>query len=190
MYDTEMLLADLAALDPIDAYRASVALHWRIRDIGATKGAEVLQSILPNVAEFAVDVDHEYDDNGGTYRVFNSASLSLLDGRTLELPDESRIAEGSWVDGCCCPHLDDAAESRVDARMEADPTLDRSDAMLIELGADFGLDLDAMHLLVDVASFLAREGDEGGISFRPCIPLATDAPAGLTTATNEEAATV
>jgi hypothetical protein len=135
-------------------------------------------------------LDHEYDDAGGTYRVFNGVSLSLLDGRALQLPDESNIDNHNWVEGCCSSHLDEAAESRVEARIEADPTLDRADAMLMEIGAEFDLDLDAIHLLVDVTSFLARQGDDGGMSFLPSIDPSMIAPidAELTTAAAEEVA--
>lgn len=168
MFDTDQLLADLAALDPLDAYHAAAGLHWRIRDLAATKGIRVLQSILPTVTDLSVDMDHEYDDAGGTFRVFNSVTLTLQDGRTLELPDEGRVDDESWADGCCAPSLDADAQQRVDARIDADPDLDLADAMLAELGTPFGLDLDAMRLLVDVASFLAREGaSEGGMTFQP-----------------------
>lgn len=166
MFDSNQLLSELATLDPLDAYRAATNLHWRIRDLGANKGIQVLQSILPNVAQLCVDIDHEFDDTGCTYPVFNTATLSLHDGRTLVLPDESRLDDGDWAGGSCRPMLDAEAEQRVEARIEANPGLDRAEVMLAELGAGFGLDLDAMLLLVDVTSFLSREGCcEGGLSF-------------------------
>lgn len=150
------VLVKVKRLDPAKGFGVASMLAWQMRQVAAENAQRVIKGILPDVQFVEFDFENQMGDEGQTYRDCYFTTITMKDGRTLVVPDESVLQGGdfeysSWVRTVEYERCREACEN--------DPSLDLGTLLLAELGKPFALDDSQMSLLVETTSFLIRDDD-------------------------------